>query len=108
MEGLVAVDRHSTRDNVLSDMWALLVSVVWVLVNGVELGDSQNGAENLVSHNGHIVVHVGENGGLDEVSLVRAGLGRPFKQEMYSMYPWVLLNWFLSCMDNCRSQREYR
>ena len=40
------------------------------LVLGGELGDGADGAEDLLLHDLHVLVHVGEDGGLDEVALV--------------------------------------
>jgi hypothetical protein len=36
----------------------------------LEFGDRANGSEDLLLHDGHVVLDVGEDGGLDEVSLV--------------------------------------
>lgn len=41
---------------------------------GLELGDRADGSENLFLHDGHVVLDVGEDGGLDEVSLVALAL----------------------------------
>lgn len=41
---------------------------------GLELGDRADGTEDLFLHDGHVVLDVGEDGGLDEVSLVALAL----------------------------------
>ena len=41
---------------------------------GLELGDRADGSEDLFLHDGHVVLDVGEDGGLDEVSLVALAL----------------------------------
>lgn len=41
---------------------------------GLEFGDGADGSEDLLLHDGHVVLDVGEDGGLDEVSLVALAL----------------------------------
>ena len=44
------------------------------LLLGLELGDRADGSEDLFLHDGHVVLDVGEDGGLDEVSLIALAL----------------------------------
>ena len=44
------------------------------LLLGLELGDRADGSEDFLLHDGHVVLDVGEDGGLDEVSLVALAL----------------------------------
>lgn len=41
---------------------------------GLELGDGADGTEDLFLHDGHVVLDVGEDGGLDEVTLITLAL----------------------------------
>lgn len=41
---------------------------------GLELGDGADGSENLLLHDLHVLLDIGEDGGLDEVALVTLAL----------------------------------
>lgn len=86
---LTAVDPDGTSPEVIADTdgsvevlgvdsgGKTVVGVVAKLDNlllGGELGDSANGAENLLTHDLHVGLDVGEDGGLDEVALVAVAL----------------------------------